>query len=216
MTHRTEIFSLDRQSRAEAALPPIFDSGYSRIPVYGRDPEHIVGVVFAKEVARMVVEGHGDTLLRDLMVDPIYVPPNRTIHQLMRRLRRERLNLAIVLDEYGGIRGLVTMEDIVEEFVGEIYDEDEEVGSEPLVVVGENEFSIQGDAPIYVVNDQLDVTIPYEGDARTIGGYLTELLGRIPVSGERLNTPIGTFTIESVRRNSIVKVRLRKAAPSAD
>jgi CBS domain containing-hemolysin-like protein len=208
ITHRTKIFRLDKRSRAEEVFPKILDSGFSRVPVFDEDPEHIVGVVLTKDVARAVVEGGGDRQLSKLMVEPIYVPENRTIHQVLTRLRRERLNMAIVLDEYGGLLGLVTMEDLVEEFVGEIYDENEVVEARPVTSSGENEFTIRGDAPIYVVNDHLDLEIPYEGDIQTIAGYITEQIGRIPEAGERLETPFGIFTVEVVSRSKIERVRL--------
>ncbi len=210
MTHRTKIFSLDKRSIVQEVLPKILDSGYSRIPVYDEDPEHIVGVVLTKDVARAIIEKNGGLSLRHLMVDPVYVPENRTIHQVLTRLRRERLNVAIVLDEYGGLLGLVTMEDLVEEFVGEIYDENEVEETHPVISLGGDEFSIRGDAPIYVVNDHLDMSIPYGGDVQTIGGFLTEKVGRIPEAGEQFETSYGVFTVESVSKKRIVRAHFKR------
>lgn len=211
MTHRTRIFSLDKRLSVSEAFPSMLDAGFSRIPVYDEEPERIVGVLLIKDAARAVAEGTGDTAISRVMVPPVFVPENKSFHLVLSRLRRERLNMAIVLDEYGGVAGLVTMEDLVEEFVGELYDEGEIEEEQPLFPVSDGEYVIAGDAPIHVVNDHLEINLAVEdGDAQTVAGYIIHHLGRIPEQGADLDTPYGTFTIESVSENHVERVRFRR------
>jgi putative hemolysin len=207
MTHRTKIFSMEKRKTAAEALPVILESGFARIPVYDGNPEYIVGVVMLRDVVKLVTQTDPQTPLSRIMKEPIFVPENRTIHEMLTRLQREHVNMAIVLDEYGGVAGLVTIEDLVEEFVGELYDENETAKSSAIAKVTETEFAIAADTPIHVVNDHLDIEIPVEGDAQTIGGYLTEEFGDIPASGQELTVPSGRFIVSQVSHNRIVSVK---------
>jgi CBS domain containing-hemolysin-like protein len=210
LTHRTKIFSLDKHQTAAETLPEILESGFTRIPVYDNDPEYIVGIVFLRDVVKLVTQGDPDTPLAQIMNEPIFVPENRTLHNMLTRLQREHTNMAIVLDEYGGLAGLITIEDLIEEFVGEIYDENEVVESKPVIQTGKSEYTIIADTPIHIVNDVLDIEIPIEGDAQTIGGYLTEQFGDIPPSGQEFPLRFGTFTVQQVSYNRIVSVTFRR------
>jgi CBS domain containing-hemolysin-like protein len=216
MTHRTKIFSMEKRERAADALPALLESGYSRVPVYDEDPERIVGVALLKDVAKAVTEKQAEVPLSRLMMQPMYVPETRTFQEVLTKLRREHLNMAIVLDEYGGVSGLVTMEDLVEEFLGELYDEGEIEETQKVMAVDEGEYTILGDAPIYVVNDHLDTEFPSEGDAQTIGGYITERMGRIPDAGEHFETSEGVFTIEVVSHSRVVRVLFHRAEKNSD
>lgn len=207
MTHRTKVFSLDKRERLADAFPRILDSGYSRVPIYDEDPERIVGVVILKDAAKSIAEGGGDEQLSNLMAEPVYVPETRTIHQVLTQLRREQLNMAIILDEYGGLSGLVTMEDLVEEFVGELYDEGESERIEQVILVQKDVFRLAGETPLHVVNDLLDLTLPVSGDSQTVGGYLAEQLGRIPTRGEQLQIDAGLFVVESADGSRVQWVR---------
>jgi CBS domain containing-hemolysin-like protein len=212
MTHRTKIFSLDKRERVAEAFPAMLEAGYSRVPIFDEDPERIVGVALLKDIAAAVVEGGDDVALSRLMATPIYVHETWAVHDVLARLRRERLNMAIVLDEYGGVSGLVTMEDLVEVFIDDLYDEGEVVETQRISRVAKNEYLIRADTPIFVVNDQLDVDIPIYGDAQTIGGFITEHVDRIPVAGERVDTESGIFTVDSVSHSRVVTVRFRKTS----
>lgn len=216
MTHRTRVFSLERRQTVSETFPAILESGFSRIPVYDTEPERIVGVLLVKDAARAVADGDGSQPLSRIMVEPIFVPESKSFHVVLNRLRRERLNMAIVLDEYGGVAGIVTMEDLVEEFVGELYDEGEIEGTQPLHATPDGQYIIAGDAPIHVVNDQLEIELDSEGDAQTIAGYVIDRLGRIPRMGEVVETKAGRFTVESVGRSHIVSLRFRPASSQDD
>lgn len=245
MTHRTRVFSLDKEEPLSTAFTKITAAGFSRVPVYDRHPEHIVGVVILKELARrMVGRGPGawvedaagpadrteaapaedaaspgatpgdeasssseEETLKAVMVEPIFVPENRKIDEMLTQFRRFGLNVAVVLDEYGGVSGLVTMEDVVEEILGEIYDEHEVQEAEKILTIDDASYRLVADLPIYVANDSLGVEIPQTRDVQTIGGYIAEQLGRLPAQGETIETPVGVFVIETMARKRIVSVR---------
>jgi CBS domain containing-hemolysin-like protein len=207
MTHRTKIFSLDKDLSLREAFTRITEAGYSRVPVYDDHPEHIVGIALLKNLVRRVAAGGDDDALKTVMVEPIFVPENRRIHEMLAQFRRFGLNIAIVLDEYGGVSGLVTIEDVVEEILGEIYDEHEVQEGDKIVPVGDTSYRLVADLPIYVANDALSVEMPQTRDVQTIGGYIAEQLGRLPAQGETVDTPVGEFLIETMARKRIVSVR---------
>lgn len=214
MTHRTRLFLLDQEKSAGEAFPGIIESGFSRVPVYSGDPEHIVGIALMKEVARLIAKGEKKTPIKRIMVDPIYVPETRKIHEMLSQFRREGLNIAIVLDEYGGVSGVVTIEDIVEEVLGEIYDEHEEREREKITKLEDDTYQIVADVPLYVLNDALELQIPETRNAVTLGGYLADIAGRIPARHEVLETPYGEFVIETISRKRIITVRFTRRRES--
>ncbi len=216
MTHRTRMVTMERRALAAEVLPKMLESRFSRFPVYDEHPERIVGVVLLRDVARAVIAEDREATLGRLMTKPLYVLETRTLHQVLNQLQREHVNMAIVLDEYGGVSGVVTMEDLVEEFVGELYDENEIEKAKLLSKTGENEYWIAGEAPIHVANDFMETELPNLGDAQTVGGYVTEHVGRIPAAGERIEDPQGTFTVEEVSHSRIVALRFRKNNRSGD
>ncbi len=214
MTHRTRVFSVDRGRRIDETIEALIDSGYSRIPVYEDNPERIVGIVLLRDAAREHAKGGGNTPLREIMVEPIYVPENRRIDQMLAQFRRAKLNIAVVLDEYGGLAGIVTMEDIVEEILGEIYDENEQREREKVTAEGENTYLIVADIPIYVLNDALNIQLPFSRNAQSLGGYLADVAGHIPAPGEVFETAAGRFEVVSTSRRHIVSVRFHRKPDS--
>lgn len=207
MTHRTHVFSLDKDSVIRDVLPDIISHGYSRVPVFDSDPEKIVGVVLVKDIMREISVGRMDQPLKKIMVSPIFVPENRKINRMLAQFKREKLNMAIVLDEYGGLAGIVTLEDVIEEIIGDLYDEHEIRDREKITKIDGNSFLIQGDTPIYVLNDVLGIELPHNRNIQTLGGYLSEVAGRIPAQFEVIETPAGRFIIESISRKQILSVR---------
>ncbi len=207
MTHRTKMFSLDKDMSLQDAFTRVTEAGYSRVPVYDGHPEHIVGIALLKNLVRKVAAGGDEEPLKTVMVEPIFVPENRRIHEMLAQFRRFGLNIAIVLDEYGGVSGLVTIEDVVEEILGEIYDEHEVQEGDKIVPLNDDNYRLVADLPIYVANDALGVEMPQARDVQTIGGYIAEQLGRLPAQGEHVDTPAGAFLIETMARKRIVSVR---------
>ncbi|RKX89628.1 MAG: HlyC/CorC family transporter [Spirochaetes bacterium] len=206
MTHRTEVFSLEKTATINDCLELISEKGYSRIPVYDDNPEDIVGILLIKDVLTCIKNGKGDKQIKEIMVDPLFVSGNRKVNELFTLFKSEKLNMAVIVDGYGGLLGIVTMEDVTEELFGELYDEHEERKEEKISHLSEGSYRILGDTSIQYIKDRLDLELPYSKNARTLGGFLVEYLGNIPVTGQRIETPYGVFRIENVENNRINSV----------
>jgi putative hemolysin len=215
MTHRTEVVSMERNTTIAEAIRRVGETGHSRIPVYDRNPERIVGVAVSRELIRHLDQP--EETIRSIMLDPVFVPEHRRIDQVMNQILREQLNLAIVLDEYGGLAGIVTLEDIVEEIIGEIYDEHETREGGKITPLGGGRYSIKAEIPLSVVNDFLPRPLETDNnDVHTLGGFLVERLGRIPSRSERIETSAGVFVVTGMRRNRLVELTWsRPADPTA-
>ena len=208
MTHRREVFSLDRTLTLRVAIDSIIEKGFSRIPVYHENPEDIVGIVLLKDVISSLAKNDTERQLKEIMVKPLFASGNRKVNELFTLFKSEKLNIAVIVDGYGGLLGIVTMEDITEELFGELYDENEEKGMEKITKIDDTAYRILGDTPVQFFNDRFESSIPYSKNARTLAGYLVEYLGNIPVQGQKIKTPFGDFTIESVLHNRINSVIL--------
>lgn len=206
MTHRTEVFSLPADMPLAEALPRILKEGYSRIPLYRHEPEHIVGILLTKEGVAQYLRGKKEIPLSFLMRPAVFVSVHTNLYKLLSLLREKDTNLAIVLDEYGGLAGVVSYEDVLEEIVGEMYDEDEERKEESIQKQPDGSFRILGDTLLYTLNDTLDMEIPLNRETQTVAGLVTELAGNIPQEGERISTPWGDFLVESIRRKRVRSV----------
>lgn len=207
MTHRMKVFSLERDETVKNVLEKVLREGYSRIPVYDGDPENVVGVVLAKDIWRAYYEGGGETSLRKIMITPVFVSQQVSVYKLLAILKKEKLNLVVVMDEYGGLAGIVTYEDLIEEILGEIYDEDEEKEHEKITALGDGSFKILGDTPLYLVNDYLDTDFPIKKGSQTLGGFLLDLADNIPHKGEIIPAAEGRFIVEEIVRERIMAVR---------
>ncbi len=215
MTHRRNVVSIDRTVCIGAALQLVGETGIARVPVYAGDPEEIVGVVLTRDLIQ--ARHRLDEPVRTIMHKPLFLPENKRIDEAMQQILREHLNIAIVLDEYGGLAGIVTIEDILEEIVGEIYDEHEPRQGGKIVAMGEGTFLLKGDIPLSVANDVLATPLQYDSsDVKTLAGYLTEILERIPVSGESIPTEAGIFTVERMDHNRVVEVSYRPPTATTD
>ena len=205
MTHRTDVFSLDVNLTVGEVFSDVLNRGFARVPVYDAHPEAIVGIVLFKDLTQRMSADEDDTPLRSITVDPIIVPENRSISDTLAQLRRAQINMAIVLDEYGGLAGIVTTEDIIEEIVGELYDEDEKPKRDRVVKNGEA-YVVVADMTLHDFNDYFRLGITATRDIQTVAGYLTDQAGRIPSPGESITTPVGTFVVKSTSKNRIVTV----------
>ncbi len=207
MTHRTEVFSLEMGRRISDVIHEISTEGFSRIPVYDGHPEKIEGIVHLKDIISELAEGRRDTKLKEIMIRPLFLPTNRKINEVFRHFKREKLNMAVVMDEYGGLAGIVALEDIIEEILGELHDENEEIEWEKITPLNDGSFRIMGDTPIHQINDYLGVHLTQGKYAQTLAGYLSEMLDRFPAEREEIPVERALFTIERVSKNRIVSVR---------
>lgn len=182
---------------------------YSRIPVYDENIDNIVGVLFIKDLLAYVYTKK-EAKIKKLMRPACFVSESKPINEFFKEMQRDKQQLAIVLDEYGGTAGIITMEDIIEELVGNIFDEYDEVEKD-YEKIDDNTFLINGSVSIYDLRKILDVEIP-EGDYDTLSGYLIEILGRIPQDDEKpeIETEKVTYKIEEYEEKRILWVKACK------
>jgi CBS domain containing-hemolysin-like protein len=213
MVPRIDMVAMDVNTPIPQAVDLILKVGHSRIPVYEESTDNILGLLYAKDLLRVWHEGGGERSLRDLLRPAYFVPEAKKLDDLLDELQRQRVHIALVVDEYGGIAGLVTLEDIVEEIVGEIrdeYDEAEEARVEP---VGDGEYVLDGRIDLDDVNDLLDADLPRD-TADTLGGFVYSELGRVPQAGERLEAGGLELVVQEVAGRRIRKIRARRLRPA--
>ncbi|CAE7840088.1 cysS [Symbiodinium necroappetens] len=190
MTPRTEIEGLELTDDLKAARDYIHEVGHSRIPVYRDDLDHLVGILYAKDLLAFLGEADKPFTMRDVLREPMFLPETRSINEALLDMRSQKIHLAIVLDEYGGTAGLITIEDILEEIVGEIEDEYEpEHETPPAIEVDAPNRTADVDARAYLddANDALkpiEILLEESEDYETVGGWVMSKLGHIPVAGE--------------------------------
>ncbi|MGV3505228.1 MAG: hemolysin family protein [Adhaeribacter sp.] len=206
MVPRTKLAALDIESSEDKILDMVFTEGYSRIPVYRDTIDNIVGVLYVKDL--LIVIRRGEPILLEQLIRPAYfVPETKKINRLLQHFQRSHLHMAIVSDEFGGVSGIVTMEDIMEELVGEIQDEyDEEV---PVVEkTGDFEFKVSTAASILDVNDFLPYPLPEGEDYETVGGLINVIYGTIPETGDKAVFQEYEFKVLSKSQRNIESVLL--------
>ncbi len=211
MRHRKDIFAVDINISTEELLEELSQEEYrySRIPVYEETIDEIKGILYVKDVLKNI--NKKSFKVKNVVKEAYFVSQNRLINEVFRELQKNKKQIAIILDEYGGTAGLITMEDILEELVGDIYDEYDEEEKE-FEKIDDNTYILSGSLPIYDVNKLLDADIP-EGDYDTISGYLQDKLGRIPEDGEEtpiIDTEKVTYKIEEYEDRRIIKIKACK------
>lgn len=210
MTHRTDMFAVDINTGANELLEEIIkdDCKHSRIPVYDETVDEIKGILYVKDIIKNI--GKKTFKIKNIMKEAYFVSQNKLINELFKEMQKNKKQMAIVVDEYGGTAGLITMEDILEEIVGDIFDEYDEF-EEEYEKIDDKTYIISGKMPIYDVNKLLNSNIP-EGDYDTLSGYLQEELGRIPTDEENpiIETKELTFKIEEYEDKRIIKVKICK------
>ena len=210
MRHRKDIFAVDINISNEELAQELEEAQYrySRIPVYDETIDEIKGILYVKDVLKNIK--NKNVKVKDLVKDVYFVSQNRLINEVFKELQKNKMQIAIILDEYGGTAGIITMEDILEELVGDIYDEYDNEEKE-FEQIDENTYILAGSMPIYDVNKILDAKIP-EGDYDTISGYLQEELGRIPEDEEKpiIETKTVTYKIEQYEDKRIIKIKACK------
>jgi CBS domain containing-hemolysin-like protein len=200
-------------------LPEMVDAAvfgrYTRYPVYEGDLDHIVGAVHVKDLLRAARENPDDFDIRTIIRDCLVVPENKPIEQILREFQKRKLQMAIVIDEWGSVEGLITIEDIIEELVGEIQDEFDE-GEAEIEEIGDGVYAIDGRIPITDVNEYFDLDLPHE-DFDTIGGYVLGVLGRPPEPGDTIEVDGVILQVKSVDgpRVSMLTLQRKEDARSA-
>lgn len=209
MTPRTDIFAIEIDEDINELLDRIDEYKYSRIPVYEDNIDNIEGILFIKDILKVIKDGRYINI-REIMREPYFIPESKEIDELFRELQKSKQQMAIVIDEYGGTAGLITMEDIIEELMGNILDEydDEEIEYKKL---DENTYILSGSSTVYDIKKIFSVDIP-DGDYETLSGYLLEKLGRIPEENEHpvIEDEQLTYKIEEYEDKRIKSVKVCK------
>ena len=203
MIPRVDMVCIEVNESIDEALKLIRETGFSRIPVYEGNRDNIVGILYAKDIIRHL---NKKIKIKDIMRPPFFIPETKSLRELLREMQKLKLHMAIVVDEYGGTAGLVTLEDIIEEIVGEIMDEvDEE--EELIRRIDENTWLVNARARIEEVNEILNLEIP-EDEFETIGGFVFNKLGKIPKIGDYIEIDGVKITVEKMKDKRIRKVRI--------
>lgn len=208
MTHRTQVFSISDDMTLREAFPSIIASGYSRIPIYHESPENITGILLLRNALAAAVDGRFDEPVSNFTVQPTFVPETKKVDEMLFQMKREKLQIAVVLDEYGGLSGIVTMEDIVEQLFGEIYDEHEPEKRDRIAAEGPHTYLIKADTSMQEIKDELELPIEGEDLSCTVAAFIIEQLGAIPNVGDVIEFPFGTCTVVLMQGKRIDLIRL--------
>ena len=211
MVPRTDMTTVDRDLTVAATLELSSDAGYSRLPVEGENVDDLIGLVYVKDLIRAELDGGENRQIDGLLRQARFVPETKQVAHLLREMQEESFHMAIVVDEYGGVAGLVTLEDLIEELVGEIVDEYDV--EEPLVE-RQRDGTLRVDARILIneLNDIAGLTLP-EGEYDTVAGLVFDRFGRVPLEGETTDAEGYTLRVERVQARRITRVHVTAPTP---
>lgn len=217
MIPRVDIACIPSDTKLGLILKLIKKMGHSRIPVYEETIDNIIGILYAKDLLSIYEQWYTSKEkfdLKGIIREAYFVPENKKIDELLDIFQKDRIQIAIAIDEYGGTAGLITMEDVVEEVVGEIIDEyDKEI--KLYEIIGDNTVIVDGIISIEEINEILNIEIP-ENDFETLGGFIFDLLGRVPRKGEKIEYQNFQIIIEQVVKNRIRRVKIIKELPQSE
>jgi len=212
MTPRVDIVSVPDDSTVRDVLEIMVREGHSRLPVYRDGMDDIVGLVDSRQILTRIAEGEKNLLVRQIMRTVFFVPEVMKVSVLLKEFKRRKLHLAVVMDEYGGTAGLVTIDDLLEEIVGEIADE-HGVEEADFQKIDENTCRMEAQMSIDKANEVLNLNIEEDGAAETVGGFVSHHLGRIPAVGEQFRYQNLLFTVEQADNRSVSLLLVQKLAP---
>ncbi|MGM0500995.1 MAG: hemolysin family protein [Bacillota bacterium] len=214
MVPRIDMVCIEINDSLEELRDIVIQMGLSRIPVYNGTIDNIVGIVYAKDLLPLLKEDKDEMTIQKIMRPAYYVPESKKIDNLFSELKKEKIHMAIILDEYGGTAGLVTIEDLLEEIVGDIQDEYDE--EDKLIEINEqNEAVVDGRADIDEINDELNISLPEE-DYETISGFILSMLGYVPEEGEKIEFEDLIITVVQIIQRRISKVQIQKGSNGDD
>jgi CBS domain containing-hemolysin-like protein len=214
MTPRVDMFCLPLSMKIQSIRTKIIRHGFSRVPVYGADPDDIVGVLYAKDLLTALPSNGQDRKIEELIKKPYFIPIEMSAASLLKDFQMKKIHLAIVVDEYGGIAGLVTMEDILESLFGDIYDE-RDTRERLYHVLNDHTMIIMAMMPIDSFNNLADMSLSSE-DYDTLGGYVLHLFGKLPARGDEISDDQYQYKIEKMAQARIIRIRVTKLEKSDD
>ena len=215
MVPRTDVVFIPTDMPLEEVMDLIAESGFSRFPVYEETIDNVIGILYVKDLMREMVKhrkvGDMSFELKDIVRKPYFIPDSKKINALFHDFRKKRVHIAVAVDEYGGVAGIICLEDILEEIVGEIQDEFDDDEVEDIIQVGPSTYLCDTRVSIEDLNEELDIKLPHE-DYDTLGGFVFDLFDKIPVKYEKKEYKGMTFIIQDVEGNKIksVKIELNK------
>jgi putative hemolysin len=207
MTPRIYVFALDGNLKLKEAQDQLFKSKYSRIPLYEKTSDNIIGILYKTKALMELAQGRSDAQLKDIAHPALFVPRGKTADDLMKQFQQEKRHMAIVVNEFGDFIGLVTLEDLLEEVVGEIMDETD-ITEELIKRIGKNQILVHGRTEVRRINEFLKVTLP--DDSNTISGFIQDYLGRIPSVGEEVRAGNCRIVVHEADQRSIKSVHIFK------
>lgn len=217
MVPRIDILALEISTPVDEAIEALNTSGHSRVPVYEETVDNVIGLLYAKDLLRAHIEGQNLASVRSLLRPAYFIPEAKKVDELLREMQARSIHMALVVDEYGGIAGLVTLEDIVEEIVGEIRDEYDQGEEQLYEAAGEGEYIFHGRVDLSDFNAVMNTNLPKD-TADTLGGFIYNQIGRVPISGEQIEVDNLVLTMEQVSGRRIRRVRAltRSAVPETE
>jgi putative hemolysin len=217
MVPRPDVILASAEESINTLAELILSSGHSRIPIYKDTPDNLIGVINAKDVLKFIKNNNlpEDFSIENLVRDILIVPENKFISDLLSQFTSSNNQIAAIVDEHGGVAGIVTVEDILEEIVGEIYDEFDEVELPEVIRINENTLNVSCKMNIEDINEKYDLDIPNE-DFQTIGGYVFGLLGREPEINDIIEDKNITYTVLDVDGHRISRLKMYKETPFVD
>lgn len=203
MTPRTSLFVLNMEDTIGEHLTEIAEQGFSRIPVYNESIDNIEGILYIKDI----LTAQKDTKIKDLARKAIYVPETKPIETMLEEFKLNQSHIAVIIDEYGGTSGIVTIEDILEEIVGEIRDEyDIEVDN--ITKVADNIFEVMGETSVEEINEEIGINISLSEEYDTISGFVQYKLGKVATENDQLNEPLYIIRVIKVENKKIIKLKI--------
>lgn len=206
MVPRIDMVTVSVETSLRAALDVIISAGHSRIPVFEGDTDRLVGVLYAKDLLKSFQENRDDTPIQDMLRPAHFVPASKKVNMLLREMQKRHVHLVMVVDEYGGTAGLVTIEDIIEEIVGEIQDEYDPEENSYVQFIAPDAYLLNSRCDVYSVAELLNIELPGE-DVDTLGGLIYDLMGHVPDQGESTEFGGWRFTVLSLEGRRIDEVR---------
>lgn len=211
-THRKDIVAISADSSLETIINIVMEEKYSRIPVYEGNIDNIIGILHIKDIMKyMICYKLKDFELKNLLRPPYFVPFTKKTDELFEEMQKNKIQMSIIIDEYGGTAGIVTMEDLIEEIMGNILDEYDDEEKPEICVINENTYILDGTADLGVVSEKLNIEFPYD-EYDTIGGFIIGQLGHIPKDTERCEIEFENFlfSIEKIEDKRIVSIKVTK------
>lgn len=211
MVPRIDILALEVNTPILNAVDAMLKSGFSRVPVFQEHIDHVIGILYIKDIVRLWREGKMEGTLKDKLRPAYFVPETKKADELLTEMQNRRIHIALIVDEYGGVAGMITLEDLMEEIVGEIQDEYDQAEEKIFQQLNEGEYVFQARIDLDEFNEIMESTLPKD-EADTLGGLIYNKIGRVPKSGEEIQTDDILLTVEQVSGRRIRKVKARRTS----